>query len=50
MALFIGYFDVLINSNIENRREKSIILISILYPIYSILLRSQFLLYFLREL
>ena len=50
MAMFTGYFEVSVNFNIENRREKFIILISILYPIYNILIRSQNLLCFLREL
>ena len=50
MAMFTGYFEVSVNFNVENRREKFIILISILYVIYSILIRSQFLLCFLREL
>ena len=48
--MFTGYFEVSVNFNVENRREKFIILISILYVIYSILIRSQFLLCFLREL
>ena len=50
MAMFTGYFEVLVNFNVENLREKFIFLISILYPIYSILIRSQNLLCFLREL
>ena len=44
------YFEVSVNINVENRREKFIILISILYPFYSILIRSQNVLCFLREL
>ena len=43
-----GYFEVSVNFNVENRREKFIILIDILYPIYSILIRSQNILCFLR--
>ena len=50
MAMFANYFEVLVNFNTENRREKFIILNSILFPIYNILIRSQFLLWFLREL
>ena len=50
MAMFIGYFEVSVNFNVENRREKFITLISILYPIYRILIRSQNILCFLREL
>ena len=50
MAMFTGYFEASENFNVENRREKFIILIGILYPICSILIRSQFLLCFLREL
>ena len=50
MAMFTGYFEVLVNFNIENRREKFIILISILCQIYNILIRSQNLLCFLCEL
>ena len=49
MAMFIGYFEVSVNFNVENRREKFIILISIFYPIYIILIRSQNILCFLRE-
>ena len=30
MATFAGYFEVLVNFNVENRREKFLILISIL--------------------
>ena len=45
-----GYFEVSVNFNPENRREKLIILISILYLIHSILISSQNLLYFLHEL
>ena len=43
-------FEVSVSFNVENRREKFIILISILYPIYRILIRSRNLLYFPREL
>ena len=51
MAMFIGYFQVSVNFNAKNRREKFIILINILYPIYSKLTSSQNLLCFLlREL
>ena len=50
MAMFAIYFEVSVNFEVENRREKFIILISILYPIYRILIRSQNLLCFLREL
>ena len=50
MAMFTGYFEASINFNQENRREKFIILVNILHPIYSILIRSQNLLCFLREL
>ena len=48
--MFPGYFEVSVNFNVENRREKFIILVSILYPIYSIPIRSQNLLCFLCEL
>ena len=48
MAMFIGYFEISVNFNVKNRREKFIILI--LYPIYRILIRSPNLLCFLREL
>ena len=41
MVMFTGYSDVSANFNVENRRGKFIILISILYPVYSILIRSQ---------
>ena len=50
MAMFIGYFDVSVNFNVENRREKFIILISILHPIYRILIRNRNLLCILLEL
>ena len=50
MAIFIGYFEVSVNFDVENRREKLVILISILDPIYRILIRSQNLLCFLNEL
>ena len=50
MAEFIGYFEVSVNFNVENRREKFVILISILHPIYRILIKSQNLLRFLHEL
>ena len=50
MATFTGYFEVSVNFNVENRREKFIILIGILYPIYRILIRSPNHLCFLREL
>ena len=33
MAMFLGYFEVSVNFNAENRREKFIILTSILYVI-----------------
>ena len=49
MAMFVGYFEVSVNFNVENRREKIVILIRILYPIYRILIRSQNL-FFFREL
>ena len=45
-----GYFEVSVSFNQENRREKFIILISILYPIYSMLISIENLLCFLREL
>ena len=48
--MFIGYFEVPVNFNVENRREKFIILTSILYPIYRILIRNPNVLSFLREL
>ena len=41
MAVSTGYFEVSVNFNVENRREKFILIISILYPIYSIPIRSQ---------
>ena len=50
MATFPNYFEVSVNFNVENRKEKFIILISILYPIYSILIRSPSLLCFPPEL
>ena len=50
MAMLTGYFEVSVNFNVENRREKFIIQISIVYPIYSILIRRQNLLCSLREL
>ena len=50
MAMFTGYFKVSVNFNVENRREIFIILISILYPIYSIRIRNQNPLCFLCEL
>ena len=50
MAMFVGYFKVSVNFNVENRREKFIILIIILNPIYRILIRYQNLLCFPREL
>ena len=50
MAMFTGYFEVSVNFNQENRREKFIILISVQYPIYSILIRSQNLLCSIGEL
>ena len=50
MAMFIGYFEVLVNFNLENRRVKFIIQINILYAMYRILIRSQNLLCFLCEL
>ena len=50
MAMFITYFEVSANFYVENWREKFIILISILYPIYKILIRSQNLLCFLHAL
>ena len=40
MAMFTGDFEVSVSVNVENWREKFIILISILYPIYSVLIRS----------
>ena len=48
--MLTGYFEVSVNSNVENRREKFIILISILYPIYSILIWTKNFLCFLRQL
>ena len=48
--MLTDHFEVSANFNQENRREKFIVLISILYPIYSILIKSQNLLCFLREL
>ena len=36
MTMFAGYFEVSVNFNVENRWEKFIILISILYAIYRI--------------
>ena len=50
MAMFTGYFEVSVNFNVENRREKFIILINILYPIYNILIKGKNLSCFLREL
>ena len=50
MAMSAGYFEVSINFIVENRREKIIILINVLYPIYRMLIRSQNLLCFLRQL
>ena len=50
MAMFIGYFEFSVDFNEENRREKFIILISILYPIYRILIRSPYRLCFLHKL
>ena len=50
MAMFTGDFEVSVNFNEENRRKNFIILISILYIIYNILISSQNLLCFLREL
>ena len=50
MVMFPSYFEVSVNFNVENRKEKLIILISILYPIYSILIRSPSLLCFPPEL
>ena len=41
MAMFTGYFEVSVNFKVENQREKFITLISILCPIYNILIRSQ---------
>ena len=50
MAMFIGYFEFSVNFNVaENRREKFIFLISILYAIYRILIRIQNRLCFLRK-
>ena len=43
-------YAISVNFNVENRREELIIPISFLYPIYSVLIRSHFLLCFLREL
>ena len=50
MVMFIGYFEVSVNFNVENRREKFIILIFILYPIYRILISNLNLLSYRREL
>ena len=50
MAVLTGYFEVLVNFNLENRSKKFVILISILYAAYRILIRSQNLLCFFREL
>ena len=41
MVMFTGYFEVSVNFNVESRREMFIILISILYPIYNIVIRSS---------
>ena len=41
MAMFSDYFEASVNFNTEIRREKFIILISILYPIYSILITGH---------
>ena len=49
MAMFTGYFEVSVYFNVGNRREKFIILIGILYPIYIFLIKSQNILCFLRE-
>ena len=46
MAMLTGYFQVSVSVNMENRRVKFVILIGILHHIYSILIRSQFLLCF----
>ena len=48
--MFIGYFEVSANFNLENWREKFIKPIYILYQIYSVLIRSQNLLCSLCEL
>ena len=50
MDMLSGYFEISVNFNVENRRKKFIVQISIVYPIYSILIRSQNLLCSLREL
>ena len=42
MAMFTGYFEVSVNFNAENRKDKFIILVSILYPTYSILVAKIF--------
>ena len=49
-AIFTGYFKVSVNFNIESWMEKFIIPINILYPIYSILIRSENILCILYEL
>ena len=38
--MFTGYFEASVNFNAENRRGKFVILISILNPIYSTLIRN----------
>ena len=38
MVMFYGYFEISVNFNEENRREKFVILISIQHPTYSILI------------
>ena len=50
MAMFTGCFKVSVNLNQENQGGKLTILISILYPTYSILISSQNLLCFLHDL
>ena len=50
MGMFTAYFEVSVNFNVENRSEKFIIRISILYPIYRILIKNQNLLCFPPEL
>ena len=50
MAMFTGNLEISGNFKVENPREKFTLLISILHPIYGILIRSQNLLCFLRGL
>ena len=45
MAMFTCYFEDSVNVKVENQRGKFIILISRMHPIYSILIRSENLLF-----